>query len=97
MIDKLFPTIGDPDEVTNATLIKDIALQLSLITIAVYYINKISAVIPFFFSLSNAYVPGSHGESTSAAGLACAIVFVGVMRNFQVRLGLLKSRFYPSQ
>lgn len=95
MTDKLFPVPKDGDKITNFDLYKDLFLQLCLIVISAYYITKLAKVIPFFFSLSEKYVPSSHGENMAGAGLAMAIIFVGVQKNFQTRIGILKNRFYP--
>lgn len=95
MTDKLFPIQANIENITNFTLWKDLFLQLALIVISAYYINKVARIIPFFFSLSDKYVPSSHGENAVGAGLAMAIIFVGVQKNFQTRIGLLKNRFYP--
>jgi hypothetical protein len=94
-VDRLFPLQKDPANVSNMDLIKSMALQIVLISISAYYIVKISHVIPFFFSLTSAYVPSLHNESGAGAGLALAMIFVGVQRNFQARLALAKARFYP--
>lgn len=93
--DKLFPVQDDMHAVSNATLIRDLLLQLALIVVSAYYINKIANLIPFFFSLTNKYVPSLHGERAAGSGLAMAIIFVGVQKNFQSRLAVLKQRFYP--
>jgi hypothetical protein len=95
MIDKLFPVQKDVENISNLNLYKDLFLQLCLITISAYYITKIAKVIPFFFSLSQNYVPSSHGENMAGANLAMVIIFVGVQKNFQTRIGILKNRFYP--
>lgn len=95
MTDKLFPIPEDPSTITDFDLYKDLFLQLCLIVISAYYITKIAKVIPFFFSLSAKYVPSSHGENMAGAGLAMAIIFVGVQKNFQTRIALLKKKFYP--
>jgi hypothetical protein len=95
MTDKLFPLPKDLDNITNFNLYKDLFLQLCLIVISAYYITKVAKIIPFFFSLSDKYVPSSHGENMAGAGLAMAIIFVGVQKNFQTRIGILKNRFYP--
>lgn len=95
-VDRLFPLEQDPTTVSNMSLIKSMALQLVLISVSAYYIVKIAHVVPFFFSLTNAYVPSLHNETGAGAGLALSIIFVGVQRNFQARLALAKSRFYPN-
>ena len=94
LIDKLFPTVGDPDLVSNFTLFKDLGLQLALMTIAAFYIMKFAKVIPFFFALSRDYIPNAHGEAAEGAGLAMALLFGAVQKNFQARVAVLKSRFY---
>ena len=95
MTDRLFPVPKDIQSISTFDLIKDLFLQLILITITAYYIMKVAHVIPFFFSLTDKYIPSAHGESSAGGGLAMAIIFVGVQRNFQARIGILKSRFYP--
>ena len=93
-VDKLFPLEQDPTTVSNMSLLKNMMMQLVLISISAYYIVKVAHVIPFFFSLTNSYVPSLHNETGAGAGLALSIVFVSVQRNFQARLGLAKTRFY---
>lgn len=95
MTDKFFPISKTPEITTNFELIRDILLQLVLIVISAYYIVKIAKVFPFMFSLSDKYIPSAHGESNAGAGLAMAIIFVSVQKNFQSRISLLKNRFYP--
>ena len=93
-IDKFFPIDSKIDDISNMDLIKSITLQLALIGISGYYIMKITSIIPFVFSLTNQYIPSSHNESATGAALAMSIIFVGVQKNFQSRIGLLKTRFY---
>lgn len=93
--DKLFPVKKNVESITDFELYKDLLLQLCLIVISSYYITKLVKIIPFFFKLSNQYIPSSHGESMAGASLAMAIIFVGVQKNFQTRIGILKNRFYP--
>lgn len=95
MTDKLFPLPKEGEQISDFDLYKDLFLQLCLIVISAYYITKVAKVIPFFFSLSEKYVPSSHGENMAGAGLAMAIIFVGVQKNFQSRITILKNRFYP--
>lgn len=95
MTDKLFPIPKESEKISDWELWRDLFLQLALIVVSAYYITKLAKVIPFFFSLSDKYVPSSHGENMAGAGLAMAIIFVGVQRNFQGRLNLLKNRYYP--
>lgn len=91
--DRLFRIRKPANETSDMELIRDIALQLSLIVISAYYIMKIAHVIPFFFSMNNNYVPSSHGESSAGGGLAMAIIFISVQKNFQARIAELKLRF----
>lgn len=93
--DKLFPIKKDVENITDFELYKDLLLQLSLIVISSYYITKLVKIIPFFFTLSDKYIPSAHGESMAGANLAMAIIFVGVQKNFQSRITILKNRFYP--
>lgn len=93
--DKLFPINKNVEDITDFELYKDLLLQLCLIVISSYYITKLVKIIPFFFKLSDKYIPSSHGESMAGASLAMAIIFVGVQKNFQTRITILKNRFYP--
>lgn len=93
--DKLFPIKKDIESITDFELYKDLLLQLCLIVISSYYITKLVNIIPFFFKFSDKYIPSAHGESMAGANLAMAIIFVGVQKNFQTRITILKNRFYP--
>jgi hypothetical protein len=93
--DKLFPIKKDIQSITNFELCKDLLLQLCLIVISSYYITKLVKIIPFFFKFSDKYIPSAHGESMAGANLAMAIIFVGIQKNFQTRIAILKNRFYP--
>ena len=92
--DSLFPLPKPEEKISDFDLYKDIFLQLCLIVISVYYITKIAQVIPFFFSLSDKYIPSAKDENMKGAGIALAIIFVGVQKNFQGRIELLKKKFY---
>lgn len=93
--DKLFPVKKNVENITDFELYKDLLLQLCLIVISSYYITKLVKIIPFFFNISDKYIPSAHGESMAGANLAMAIIFVGVQKNFQTRITILKNRFYP--
>lgn len=90
-IDRLFPI--QQEDITDLQLWRDIILQLSLISVSAYYVLKFAKVVPFFFSIDSNYVSGSHGENTFGAGLAMAIIFVGVQKNFGTRIDMLKLRY----
>jgi hypothetical protein len=92
--DSLFPLPRPEEKISDFNLYKDLFLQLCLIVISIYYINKIAQIIPFFFSLSDKYVPSAKEENIKGAGIALAIIFVGVQKNFQGRIALLKKKFY---
>lgn len=92
--DSLFPLPKPNEKISDFELYRDLFLQLCLIVISSYYIIKIADVIPFFFSLSDKYIPSAHGENMKGAALAMAIIFVGVQKNFQGRIALLKQKFY---
>ena len=94
MTDKLFPINKDTESMHDYELWRDIFLQLALIVISAYYISKVAKLIPFFFSLTEQYIPSGHGESAAGAALAMAIIFVGVQKNFQARIAILKTRYY---
>jgi hypothetical protein len=90
-IDKL---CGVADEkMTNTELWGWIILQLVINIVAIYYVRKIAEVIPFMLSLNSGYMSNKKGEVDGASGFVSSIIFVGIQRNFQTKLGLLKSRF----
>lgn len=89
--DKLFPI--KEGEVSDFDLWRDTLLQLAVISISAYYVIKAAKVIPFLFSVDSRYVSGSHGENVFGAGLAIAIIFVYVQKNFGARLSALKVRY----
>lgn len=91
LIDKIF---GQTDEkMSNTELIIRIILQLVVNIVVIYYIRKIAEVIPFMLNISKDYISNKKGEVDNASGFVCSIIFVGVQKNFQAKLGLLKTRF----
>jgi hypothetical protein len=94
LLDRAFNSIKPVNaNMTDAELVGLILAQFACIVIVAYYIMKIIAVVPFFFSLSSQYVPNMKGESATGAGLAMAVIFVGVQTHFSAKLSILKSRF----
>ena len=92
-IDRLLNYQQADDSMTNFQLISWIVLQLIVNIIVIYYIRKIAETIPFFLSLSSNYVSNKKGEVDFSSGFVSSIIFVGVQKNFQAKLALLKSRF----
>lgn len=90
-IDYMMPKF-DP-EMSDFNLIKDIVLQMILIAISTYYIKKISALIPFVFSLSPKYIPSKKGEAQFGAAIGMTIVFISVQKNFIKKIDLLYNRY----
>lgn len=94
--DKLFPIEKNINDISNFELWRDILLQMCIIIISAYYISKIARSVPFYFALTKDYVISAHGESAAGAGLAMAIIYVNVQKNFQKRILLLRERYYHS-
>lgn len=92
--DKLFPLQKNINDISNLELWRDTLLQMSVIIISAYYISKVARSVPFYFALTKDYIISGHGESAAGAGLAMALIFVNVQRNFQKRLSLLRDRYY---
>ena len=93
-LDRFFNSIKPVNaQMSNIELIGIVLAQFACILVLAYYIMKLVAVIPFFFSLSSQYVPGQKGEGAIGAGVAMAVIFVGVQSNFAAKLNILKSRF----
>lgn len=90
-IDKL---CGVTDEkMTNTELWGWIILQLVINIVAIYYVRKVAEVIPFMLSLNSNYVSNKKGEVDGASGFVSSIIFIGVQKNFQAKIGLLKARY----
>lgn len=93
-LDRAFNSIKPVnDNMSNMELVGLLLAQFSAIIIVAYYIMKVVAVIPFFFSLSSQYVSGQKNEGLIGAGLAMAVIFVGVQKHFSTKLQILKTRF----
>jgi hypothetical protein len=90
-IDNLFPDVTE--KTPNSILIRDLALQMSLLLIAAYYIRKIGEIVPFLFSLTKDYKPSLKGEAAFGGAIAMTIIFAGVQRKFLDKITLLKNRF----
>ena len=94
LLDRVFNNIKPVNAaMTNIELIGLILAQFACILVVAYYIMKLVAVIPFFFSLSSQYVSGQKGEGAIGAGVAMAVIFVGVQTHFASKVNILKSRF----
>ena len=81
------------DNMTNTQLWGWIILQLVINIVAIYYIRKIAEIIPFMLSINSNYMSNKKGEINAASGFVSSIIFVGVQKNFQAKLTLLKTRF----
>ena len=91
LIDKL---CGVADEkMSNTKLWGYVILQLVINIVVIYYIRKIAEVIPFMLSLNSGYMSNKKGEVDSASGFVSSIILISVQKNFQSKLGLLKSRY----
>jgi hypothetical protein len=90
-IDK-FCGVAD-EKMTNTELWGWVILQLIINIVAIYYVRKIAEVIPFMLSLNNGYMSNKKGEVDAASGFVSSIIFIGIQKNFQNKIGLLKSRF----
>jgi hypothetical protein len=92
-LDKFFKINKPDDEISNTRLVLEVVLQFSIIIVLAYYIGKIAQTIPFMLSLTSDYESNLKGEASSSAGLAMAIIFVGIQKNFLYKIGLLRKRF----
>ena len=90
-IDRLFQKADDTW--SNKDLILSLIGQFVMIVVTVYYIRKITEVIPFFFALTKEYVSNKKGEAITGYAIATSIIFVGVQKNFASKIMLLKERF----
>lgn len=90
-IDNVLPKYDE--KMSDLELFRDLILQLVMISVSAYYIKKITALIPFMFSLTSSYVPSKKGEAAFGGALAMAIIFVSVQKNFIKKIGLLHERY----
>jgi len=81
------------EKMTNTQLWGWIILQLVINIVAIYYIRKVAEIIPFMLSVNSNYMSNQKGEVDAASGFVSSIIFVGVQKNFQAKLGILKTRF----
>lgn len=81
------------EKMTNTQLWGWIILQLVINIVAIYYVRKIAEVIPFVLSVNSNYVSNKKGEVDGASGFVSSIIFIGVQKNFQAKIGLLKTRY----
>lgn len=94
LIDRFFNNlIVVDDNMSNAGLIGVLLGQLAVIIVTAYYIKKVSATIPFFFSLTDDYKSNMKGEANFSGGLATAIIFVSTQSSFLAKISILRKRF----
>ena len=97
LIDKIFyidiktETI---DTISNVELVSKILLQILLIVIISYYIQKIVILIPFLFPLTKNYIPSMKNESIIGISLAMTMIYMSIQTNFRNKLLLLKERLF---
>ena len=82
------------DTISNIELITKILLQVILIVIFSYYIQKIVILIPFLFPLTKGYIPSMKNESIIGISLAMSMIYVSIQTNFKNKLLLLKERTF---
>jgi hypothetical protein len=82
------------DTISNIELITKILLQIILIVIFSYYIQKIVILIPFLFPLTKGYIPSMKNESIIGISLAMSMIYVSIQTNFKNKLLLLKERTF---
>ena len=75
-------------------MITKILLQIILIVIFSYYIQKIVILIPFLFPLTKGYIPSMKNESIIGISLAMSMIYVSIQTNFKNKLLLLKERTF---
>lgn len=97
LIDNLFYINITPeniDTITNLELITKILLQILLIVIVSYYIQKIIILIPFLFPLTKNYIPSMKNESMIGISLAMTMIYMSIQTNFRNKILLLKERLF---
>lgn len=83
----------DYEKAEMGYLLKDIIIDLSIITVYLYYLKKSLACIPFIFSgLNNKYKPSMKGEVTVGIAFGSGIILYKSLYTISDKLGVFNKK-----
>lgn len=77
----------------NFELISLTFVQLSLNTIVIYYLKKISFIIPFKLSLTDKYIPALHNEPLYGGLVGSGLILLKTQSSLYEKIDLCIQRF----
>lgn len=89
-LDELFPKYNDKKETYK--IIWEVAGQLVLTVITLFYLKKVIALIPFVLSGTSAYANSKTKEDQSGIAIGFALIFVSIQNNLLNKIKLLEKR-----
>ena len=89
-LNKLFPVYNEKKNLYLVSL--EVTMQIFVLVIVEYYARKIISTVPFFFSLTPAFISNLKGEITTAM-MATMLALLATQTNFMNKVRLLQSAF----
>ena len=89
-LDELFPSYNDKKETYK--IVWEVAGQLVLTVITLFYLKKAIALIPFVFSGTSVYANSQTKEDQSGIAIGFALIFVSIQNNLLNKIKLLEKR-----
>ena len=90
LIDSIFPI---PDHnITNTELFFQMCAQVILNVIFIYYLRKISEIIPFLFSLDPNYIQDQHGEEINGTMFILSFMLYKCQNALQAKINIILKR-----
>ena len=89
-LDELFPSYDDKKETYK--IVWEVAGQLVLTVIVLFYLKKAIALIPFVFSGTSVYANSQTKEDQSGIAIGFALIFVSIQNNLLNKIKLLEKR-----
>jgi hypothetical protein len=91
-VNKLFPK-ADPLKNTSR-IILELVLQVSFITISLYYFQKLMSLIPFMFHFDSTYIPSHKNEGIKGAMIGLGLVFAASQIELKNKINILMTKIY---
>lgn len=95
LLNKLLPSDTEETVKRRSTpeLLILVFIETILFTWTIYYVGKITRVIPFLFHLTPEYESDKHAEIVHSSGVVSAVFCMRFMTNFNVHINELLSRY----
>ena len=91
LIEKVF--ILPTTKINNFQLLTSLFIQLSINTIAIYYLKKISFVVPSKFALTDKYINSLHNEALYGGLVGSGLILLRTQRSLYQKLEMCIERF----